>query len=157
MYVRFFFSLLVWLVAIPVFADDDRRHFPTVQIPSEVVEQINHSYRRDIKPFFQAKCFDCHVTDPDYPWYVAVPGLGAVMRKHNREGVEDLDLSNDFPFKGDGNISEVLEEIGEEVLQEREMPPTYYLVTHWDASLTDAERGRLIAWLRQTQRLLAAR
>ena len=130
--------------------DDHKRE--KIIISSQVIHSINSNYQKDIKPIFKKKCFDCHTSKPNYPWYVNVPGLGYIMREHNREGEEHLDLTNDFPFKGkEGDIVEILDEIVEEAVEEDEMPPWYFKITHWDACLTDQEKEVITKWIESSK------
>jgi hypothetical protein len=149
-----------------VIADDDddeereRGHskgFSYQPLNPETIAIINENYKVNVRPIFEKKCFVCHVRNPDYPWYSKVPGLGMIMKHHNREGVEDLDLTDDFPFKSKEGLSEALEELQEEVLDENEMPPWYYLVTHWDAGLTQDEQSSIQKWLNETVSLMKSR
>lgn len=119
----------------------------TVQSDPAAMALVTDQYTQQIEPFFKEKCAHCHVADPEYPWYVAVPGLGAIMRHHNEEGREDLDFTEGFPFKGKGSLAHRLDELEEAVLDEREMPPLYYRLTHPGSRLSADEEARLKAWL----------
>lgn len=128
-------------------ADEDERRRAPQSFDAERLAVVRAAYVKNVEPMFQAKCAHCHVADPDYPWYVVIPGLGSVMRHHNEEGREDLDFTDGFPFKGKGGLAKQLDEIEEEVLFEREMPPLYYKITHPTSGLSDAEESKLKAWL----------
>ncbi|MDT8446085.1 MAG: heme-binding domain-containing protein [bacterium] len=149
--------ILVWMLLGPwvVLAGEDAYKEPWAPVDASVNAAIDEAYQAQVKPIFEQKCYDCHVTDPDYPWYVQVPGLGALMRHHNEEGVKDLDLTNGFPFGGEGGVLKQLREIEKEVLVKREMPPTYYLITHPSAGLDGEEKAQLAQWIQWTRQQLA--
>ncbi|MDH5560817.1 MAG: heme-binding domain-containing protein [Deltaproteobacteria bacterium] len=137
--------------------DEPRRFSEQLSLSSQQIQEINRSYINEVKPIFMKKCMVCHNTKPDYPWYESIPGLGFIMRHHNEEGVEHIDFTNDFPFKGRKPLGELLEEFEEEVLLEDEMPPWYYLLTHWDARLTASEKKTIQKWFDQTNATLRIR
>lgn len=106
---------------------------------------INERFQ-DVIPIMEYSCFDCHSRSTDYPWYHAIPGIGAFMDGHIEEAREHLDMSNGFPFKGYDSQAEALEEIREEI-EEGEMPILSYRIMHWGRMVEGAKRDSVFAWI----------
>lgn len=116
-------------------------------IPDQVLQEINQNYLKNVKPIFQAKCFDCHSTKTNYPWYYSIPGIKQLIDSDIEEGLEHLDLTNDFPFKGHAAPEEDMEELAE-VLDEDSMPLLSYRIMHWDSKLTEKDKTVIREWIR---------
>jgi hypothetical protein len=87
-------------------------------------------------------CFDCHSNETEWPWYSWVAPVSWLVQRDVDEGREELNFSQ----WGSGQESD---DVAESV-EEGEMPPFSYLVTHPDARLADADRAALIEGLRAT-------
>src|SRR3989344_3170613 len=62
---------------------------------AEQIERIDKFYKKEIKPIFQKKCFDCHSNYTRYPWYYKV-GVGKdIIDEDIREGKIRMDMSRD--------------------------------------------------------------
>ena len=120
---------------------------------SDVFEGINGAYLKNIKPIFLKKCFDCHSTKTQYPWYHAVPGVRQIIESDIAEGTKHLDLSDDFPFGGHGTPSEDLEAIGNAVVKNK-MPPISYRLMHWDAQFSAVEKTTVLMWIQDSQKAM---
>lgn len=107
--------------------------------------QINIEYLK-IKPIFQKKCFDCHSRFTDYPWYHKLPGVAYMMDEHIKDGLKHLDFSDDFPFKGRGNILEVLSELKEQI-KDKNMPLWSYRLLHWGFTIDDEQQDSVFLWI----------
>ena len=117
------------------------------------LEKINALYRSSVKPIFQQKCMDCHSDQTKYPWYYRIPGLKQLLDKDIREGLEHLDISNDFPFGGHGSPQEDLEGI-REVVENNSMPIFRYQVMHWKSRLTEEEKRTILNWVDRSEAIL---
>lgn len=124
-------------------------------ISADGLQEINQRYLKSIKPIFQAKCFDCHSTKTHYPWYHSIPGIKQLIDNDIKEGLEHVDMTNDFPFKGHGSPKEDLEAI-KETVQENSMPPLSYRLMHWGSELTKKDIETIRSWLRQSEIILNA-
>lgn len=118
------------------------------------LEKINESYKRDVKPIFKSRCFDCHSQTPRLPWYYKVPLVHNLLDSDMKEAKEHLDFTNDFPFGGHGTPKEDLEAIAESV-RDKSMPPFRYRVMHQNSALTDSERETVLDWIVSSQKRLA--
>ncbi|UCD64418.1 MAG: heme-binding domain-containing protein, partial [Candidatus Zixiibacteriota bacterium] len=114
--------------------------------------QINESYQ-SIRPMLEHSCFDCHSRFTEYPWYYRLPVIKGMIDDDVSEAMERLDLSDDFPFAGRGDMSSLLEEMKEEVA-EGKMPPSNYRLLHWGTLIEDERRDSLFAWIDATDSTL---
>ncbi len=82
-------------------------------------------------------CYDCHSNEIVWPWYSYVAPVSWLIYYDVMEGRDKMNFSEGrFP---DDGIEEIIE-----VIQEGEMPPPLYLITHPSARLTEAEKQQLI-------------
>ncbi|MDF1878093.1 heme-binding domain-containing protein [Sulfurimonas sp. SAG-AH-194-C20] len=114
---------------------------------------ITAAYKKDIKPIFKAKCFDCHSTQTIYPWYYKIPGVKQIIEYDIREAKKHLDMTQDFPFVSHETPIKDLKSI-EEAIQEDAMPPLKYILGHWDARLTDTEKEKVSKWTEESIQIL---
>merc|ERR1711879_572953 len=61
-------------------------------------KKINEEYLENIKPIFEAKCFNCHSSTTSYPFYYKIPGVKNMIDKDIKEAKKHIDFSKDFPF-----------------------------------------------------------
>jgi hypothetical protein len=81
-------------------------------------------------------CYDCHSNEVVWPWYSDIAPFSWSVQRHVDEGREELNFSEwDRNQEGD--------EAAESV-QEGEMPPLYYTLTHPAARLSDADKSEII-------------
>lgn len=87
-------------------------------------------------------CFDCHSNETVWPWYSNVAPFSWLVQRDVEEGREHLNYSEwNRPQEGDESA---------ETVHEGSMPPNYYLWTHSEARLTDAELATLADGLEAT-------
>ena len=110
------------------------------------LDQINLSYQKNVKPIFEKKCFDCHGTIIDFPWYYKVPGIKQLMDLDIKEAKEHLNMTNDFPFGGHGTPASDLESIKKSI-ENGTMPIFMYRLTHPDSKLTKPEQEVVFQWI----------
>jgi len=88
-------------------------------------------------------CFDCHSNETVWPWYSHVAPVSWLLQRDVDEGRSKLNFSEwNKPQK---EADEAAKEV-----REGEMPPWFYLPTHPEARLTEAEKQALIAGLEAT-------
>lgn len=89
--------------------------------------------------FFRA-CRDCHSNETAWPWYGGIAPLSWLVQYDVDEGRSEFNVSEwgRGENKGDEAAAEV---------REGEMPPWYYLLTHPEARLSQAERRDFIRGL----------
>ena len=88
-------------------------------------------------------CFDCHSNETVWPWYSNVAPVSWLTQHDVDEGRAILNFSE---WNGPTRRSDE----AAETVREGEMPPLYYLPTHPDARLDDAELSALSDGLTRT-------
>lgn len=119
----------------------------------EKLQSINIAYIKNIKPIFKVKCFDCHGTLENYPWYYSVPGIKQLMDWDMEEAKKHLDMRKDFPFVSHEIPLEDLKSL-KETIEEDEMPPFQYVLGHWDSRLNKEEKMKLYQWVEDSLKAL---
>lgn len=132
-------------ISLTVFAHEGHESEGREAMTQNEVTGLASAYDRDIRPIFEAKCFDCHGGRTRYPWYYKLPLVNRLIDYDIREARRHLDMSDGFPFRGSASPAEDLEEIAE-VVREDEMPLWYYRLMHWGSGLTDDEKKILLEW-----------
>ena len=96
------------------------------------------------KELFDNACANCHSHQTTYPWYSNIAPLSWLIQRDVNEGREHFNVSAwGAQKKNEG------EDAAKE-LREGEMPPWFYLPTHPEARLSDAEKQELISGLEKT-------
>jgi len=124
-------------------------------VPCSAVLAASESYDRSIRRTLQAKCYDCHGVVSRMPLYAKVPPVKGLVAKDVRRAKKEFNMSAGFPFMGKKDFLEDLHEL-EEVVEEGEMPPIEYKLMHWQSGLTASERGKILAWAKNTSNALKA-
>ncbi|MGD2079089.1 MAG: heme-binding domain-containing protein [Chloroflexota bacterium] len=93
----------------------------------------------------QRACFDCHSNETVWPWYSNIAPVSWLVQRDTEEGRRILNFST---WGNGGEGREPWEAV--EVVQEGEMPPATFLITHPEARLTTAEKQALVQGLRAT-------
>ena len=88
----------------------------------------------------QRACFDCHSNETVWPWYSNIAPASWLVQKDVDKARRYLNFS-----EWTGRIREA-DEIAE-VVAEREMPPSQYLLMHSQARLSPSEKEALIRGL----------
>lgn len=104
----------------------------------------NNTVPDDVAAMLKTSCYDCHSNQTDYRWYSHIAPVSFLVARDVREGREHLNFS-EWESMSKMDRAEALDEMGEEI-EEGEMPMKIYFITHSDATLTDAQRARLIEW-----------
>jgi hypothetical protein len=89
-------------------------------------------------------CFDCHSHQTVWPWYSYVAPVSWLVGHDVHEGRRHMDFST----WGDYTAAEKRKRLASisEMVQERDMPPWYYLPMHAHAKLTDDDVSELAMW-----------
>ncbi|MBM4424571.1 MAG: cytochrome C [Chloroflexi bacterium] len=91
----------------------------------------------DTRALAQRACFDCHSNETVWPWYSNVAPVSWLVIMDTVRGRNKLNFSEWGMREAESG------EAGEQI-QNGEMPPSTYLITHPEAKLTDAEKQQLI-------------
>jgi hypothetical protein len=118
----------------------------------------------DAERIARQSCYDCHSNENVWPWYGHIAPVSWIVAHHIEEGRSVLnfsDIAGTLAHGGErgeageageagagGSASEIVEESAE-TINEGEMPPAYYLLTHPDATLTAADKATLIAGIQE--------
>lgn len=98
----------------------------------------------EVKSILRRACYDCHSNETDWPWYGHVAPLSWLVADDVEEGREELNFSTWNSYNAE-KIRKKIGEIWEEV-EEGEMPPWSYLLTHGEARLSEQDRRLLHDW-----------
>lgn len=150
---------LIVLFAAIQFVPVDRSH-PPVTDPI-VFKNV------DAELIARRSCYDCHSNENVWPWYGNIAPVSWVVAHHIEEGRSVLNFSDiagtianggERGERGEageggeggagGSASEIVEE-SSETINEGEMPPSYYLLTHPDAALSPADKATLITGIKE--------
>ncbi len=99
----------------------------------------------------EAKCANCHTAEPKLPFYASLPPAKGILEEDMRLGRLYLDLVEGLAPGPKLPPNEAAVAMVEHVVQQGTMPPTRYLVLHWDGGLTAAERDALLAWSKKVR------
>jgi mono/diheme cytochrome c family protein len=86
---------------------------------------------------FERACGDCHSNQTRWPWYSNIAPISWLVQRDVDEGRAKLNVSEW------GQGEQETEEIGE-VVENGEMPPRIYLLTHPEARLLAQEKTALV-------------
>jgi mono/diheme cytochrome c family protein len=117
------------------------------------MKKISEAYLKNVKPIFEKKCFDCHGSTTQYPWYARLPGPKQLIEYDVGEAKKHLDLSPGYPFKSHSTPIKDLQAIRESI-KKGEMPPFRYRIMHWGSKLTDEEYEKVRQWTDDGEKLL---
>jgi len=127
---------------------------PVIKKPTLLqLKRVNLHYKEQVKPIFKAKCWDCHGSGNDLPWYSVIPGIKQLLESDLSDAKKHMDMSDDFPFKGHGSPKEDLEAL-RRMLQEESMPPFRYRVLHWGYLPTAVEEQKIHYWIEESMDIL---
>lgn len=121
----------------------------------KALASVNKSYRKNVKPIFREKCFDCHSAFVRYPWYHALPVLKGWLESEVRTARAAMDLSHDFPFSGPSTPKQALRRLRLS-LKKSDVHPWYYDVVRWGGSLSRKEKESILGWIDSAKRRLAS-
>lgn len=156
------FILVPFLYVSPLYAHGGIDHSKAVTAPAakqaptqSAYEEISQQYVASIEAIFKAKCFDCHSTQTNYPWYHKIPGIGHLMDSHISGGRSHLDMTAGFPFKSHVPPLEDLRAI-QRAVEESSMPPWYYAIFHKNSRLNESEKKEILKWSIDAQKKIGS-
>lgn len=149
--------ILLLAGSIPAFAESAPAG-PSLDRNGLIRLELVTRYRNEVRPILEKKCFDCHNSQRRIAFYFLPflgPRLNPVVREV-RKARSRLDMAQDFPdFKAQGNqnASSLLQAI-QGAVQTGSMPPRIYRKAH-RASIRPSEKKAILAWIAESQPLLA--
>lgn len=144
-------AVLLMVVAAQ-FVRPDRSSVP-VEPGQAIARQLE--VPADVLHLLERACSDCHTQATQWPWYSNVAPVSWFVARHVDRGRRHLDLDR-WALYGDYDAQKLLDQIAEEVLEER-MPLPSYLTMHTEARLLASERRRIAAWARAERDEILAR
>ena len=97
----------------------------------------------------QRACFDCHSNQTTWPWYSYVAPASWLITRDVLSGRRHLNFDDWQASLARQERFPLDQQIQREV-QRGEMPPSYFVLLHPDAALTDAEKQQLIDGMAKT-------
>ena len=119
----------------------------------EVFQVINEQYKKNVRKIFKRTCFDCHSSKTLYPWYYKIWGISHLIDSDIREAKSHLDMSDEFPFRGHGNVTDDLNSL-KKAIKEGSMPPFLYKLGYPNSKITKEEKKVIINWIESAKRML---
>jgi cytochrome c peroxidase len=99
-----------------------------------------------VAPVFEGKCFDCHSSKVQMPFYSQWPIAKQTITQDVESGITALDMELAWFAPGRTPSAASLAKL-EEVLEDGDMPPLRYVALHWSAALTDDDKAQIRAWI----------
>lgn len=96
------------------------------------------------KELFDNACANCHSHQTTYPWYSKIAPVSWMIAHDVEEGREYFNVSAWGAQKKNEGVDAAKE------TREGDMPPWFYLPTHPEAKLSDAQKQALITGLEKT-------
>ena len=107
----------------------------------------------EVQAVLERSCYDCHSNQTRWPWYSYVAPASWFVAEHVHDGRGDLNFT-EWPLMDTEAQQFYLGEMKKQ-LEQRNMPLRSYLLLHWQARLSDAERDLLLAWIDEEIDLLS--
>ncbi len=98
----------------------------------------------NVEAILRKACMDCHSNETRWPWYAKLAPGSWLMARDVKKGRSRMNMSE----WGDADESErkIDRENAWDQVKADQMPPWFYLPTHPDARLSDAEKALLKGW-----------
>lgn len=117
-----------------------------VVVPSRSIESV-FDVPPPVRAILRRSCFDCHSYETRWPWYVRIPGIGALVRNDVANARAAMNFS-DWNAAGTGNPNRscglLLAACAD--VQTGRMPKAQYRRMHPGAALSDEEVRTLCRW-----------
>lgn len=95
-------------------------------------------------------CLSCHSSNPQLPFYAAMPIADKMVFNDVTEGYRTFDMSEMTEALKQGlPVGKVALAKVEKVLMDKTMPKHAYFMMHWGATTTDAKKECALAWVKQ--------
>lgn len=89
-------------------------------------------------------CYDCHSNQTVYPWYSKIAPVSWYLRKHIKEGKEDLNAS-EYGSMDKADKIELLVDFCE-VVETGKMPMVSFTLIHKAARLSEEDKEAICIW-----------
>lgn len=95
-------------------------------------------------------CLDCHVSNPQLPFYAGLPIAGEIVKKDIEKGYRAFDMSAMAEALKTGKpVGKVELAKLERSIQQAKMPMASYYLIHWGATTTTSKQKQALAWVKQ--------
>ena len=102
---------------------------------------------QEISKLFKDACYDCHSHETRYPWYTSVAPISFWIKSHINGGRQQLNYSIWSKYPEDKKSHKIEETI--EMIEEKSMPLTSYIIGHPEARISESERAKMVQWLKE--------
>ncbi|MGW8121040.1 heme-binding domain-containing protein [Roseivirga echinicomitans] len=109
---------------------------------------------QEIASMLKSACYDCHSSQPRYPWYASVAPVSWWINGHIIDAQDELNFSLWGTFtarKRDHKLEELIE-----MVEDREMPLPNYVLLHSEAKLSNEQIEKLKNWANAERANIAA-
>jgi len=103
-----------------------------LQAPAEIASALRRA------------CYDCHSNETRWPWYADVAPASFLVGHDVSEARSEMNFSTWTRYEGPRR-AKMMRETAEEV-EEKQMPPWYYVLMHPEARLSADDRKLIIDW-----------
>ncbi|MHC4464628.1 MAG: cytochrome c peroxidase [Planctomycetota bacterium] len=122
----------------------------TPERPAIPLHKMQDQYFVKAGPVLQHKCVDCHSARTAKPWYFSMPIAKAMISRDIDGGVEALDITEAL-FASKVAFSQVQLAKIESVMFTGTMPPTRYVMMHWDTWVSQEEKDNVRSWVQNVR------
>ncbi|WP_182355293.1 cytochrome-c peroxidase [Komagataeibacter europaeus] len=128
-------------------------HFDHAGAPAPAGAGVDPTSAAALNVIREARCDYCHAAKVDLPFYFSLPVANTLMSHDRDQGLRHFRVEPVINALQNGGVpdQEPLARI-EEVINQNRMPPTLYLLMHWHAHLSAAQRESMLAWIAQVRR-----
>jgi len=140
------FLILVIVLAVMVLAFPLLNLMRSTPVDPALTARVSDPGLQKLLPVLQQKCFDCHAENASLPFYADFPIARGIIEQDRRRALDRFDMTREI-LSGNPVAEDVLASLQEEI-EEGSMPPPNYRLLHWNAALTEAEKGEAMSWIR---------
>ena len=128
-------------------------HFDHATAPAPAGDGVDAASTAALNVIREARCDYCHAAKVDLPFYFSLPVANTLMSRDRDQGLRHFRVEPVIEALQNGGVpdEEPLARI-EEVIHQNRMPPTLYLLMHWHAHLSAAQRDSMLSWIAQERR-----
>ncbi len=148
------------MIASLAFGHEGEEHLPvhtheakSASITETSLHSMQSSFSQSVAPIFEAKCYACHSTKTDLPWYYKLPGVRQLIDSDVDEARTHMEMSKGFPFTSRHAIEEDFNDL-RDVVEEGKMPPHLYVFMHAASKLTEDDKKTILDWIDSSKMIL---
>ena len=97
-----------------------------------------------VAELIKGSCYDCHSNQTVYPWYSKIAPVSWYLRKHIKEGKEDLNASEYGSMEKADKIKLLVDFC--EVVESGKMPMVSFTLIHKAARLSQEDKEAICIW-----------